>query len=175
MRGPRDEWCTNLAQARSIGRYSMPTATPLALMAACGMTLAFAAGLGWGPFGWAGAPMPAMTPAACSPSARTFARLELLFGTTKKDGGLVSETEWLAFLQNEVTPRFPDGLTQFDVYGQWKRPDGAIAKLPSRMLLIWYVRTPDADARIDAVRSTFKQRFDQLSVMRIDGRDCVSF
>ena len=103
------------------------------------------------------------------------ARVNLIFGTTYPDGRLISDADWARFLNDDVTPRFPDGLTQFDVYGQWKRPDGAIAKLPSRMLLIWYARTPDADARIDAVRNIFKRRFNQLSVMRVDGRDCVSF
>ena len=103
------------------------------------------------------------------------ARVSLIFGTTYADGKLISDADWARFLNDDVTPRFPDGLTQFDVYGQWQRPDGGIAKLPSRMLLIWYVRNADSDARIDAIRSIFKQRFDQLSVMRVDGRDCVSF
>ena len=103
------------------------------------------------------------------------ARVSLIFGTTYPDGTLISDADWSGFLNDVVTPRFPDGLTQFDAYGQWKRPDGRIAKLPSRMLLIWYVRAPDAGARIEAIRSSFRQRFDQLSVMRVDGRDCVSF
>lgn len=153
----------------------MPTATPLALMAACGMTLAFAAGLGWGPFGWAGAPMPAMTPAACSPSARIFTRLELLFGTTKKDGGLVSETEWLAFLQNEVTPRFPDGLTVLTGLGQWRSRQGQTTRETSRVLLIWHVPGPQTEAHIAAIRSLYRQRFQQDSVLRVDSVNCVAF
>src|SRR5579859_7816296 len=32
----------------------------------------------------------------------------------------VTETGWRAFLDKEVTPRFPDGLSVFDVYGQWQ-------------------------------------------------------
>ncbi len=31
----------------------------------------------------------------------------------------ISEERWRAFLDKEVTARFPDGLTVFDAYGQW--------------------------------------------------------
>ncbi len=46
------------------------------------------------------------------------------------------------FLAKEVTPRFPDGLSLFSGYGQWRNPEGRILKEMSRLLLIWYV--PDA-------------------------------
>jgi hypothetical protein len=32
----------------------------------------------------------------------------------------VSEAAWRAFLDKEVTPRFPSGLSVLDVYGQWQ-------------------------------------------------------
>src|SRR5579863_8635859 len=31
-----------------------------------------------------------------------------------------SEGDWRSFLDREVTPRFPDGLSVLDVYGQWQ-------------------------------------------------------
>ena len=98
------------------------------------------------------------------------ARTELLFGA-----GTVNDAQWHAFLSREVTPRFPAGLTAFDGYGQWKRPDGAITAERSRILLLWH--TPDAasNTKIDAIRAAYKKQFRQLSVMRVDGLDCVSF
>jgi hypothetical protein len=33
----------------------------------------------------------------------------------------VSEAAWREFLDHEVTPRFPSGLSVMDVYGQWQR------------------------------------------------------
>lgn len=113
--------------------------------------------------------------ATCSPPATAMARVQLIFGSTRQDGSLIDEDTWRQFLSAEVTPRFPDGLTQFEGYGQWKRPDGVIVRLPSRTLLIWYAPADDANARIDAVREAFKTRFQQISVMRVDGQDCVSF
>lgn len=103
-------------------------------------------------------------------------RVELIFGLDVKGGGQISEKTWYDFLEKEVTPRFPDGLTALDGYGQWRVPaDGRIARLKSKILLIWYVPSPKAEADIQAVREAYKTQFNQISVMRVDGRDCVSF
>jgi hypothetical protein len=104
------------------------------------------------------------------------ARYELYFGATRQDGAPITEAEWLAFLEAEVTPRFPDGLSVIDLYGQWREPDGAVGREPSRALLVWAPRSPAADAGLEAIRAAFKAAFDQYSVMRVDGgEDCVSF
>src|SRR5580658_7515322 len=42
----------------------------------------------------------------------------------------VSEAQWRAFLDKEVTPRFPDGLSVVDVYGQWQ---GKLNPTPERL------------------------------------------
>jgi hypothetical protein len=101
-------------------------------------------------------------------------RVELIFGATWKRGP-IGPKMWKRFLADEVTPRFPDGLSTFDIRGQWRNAKGQIVKLPSRILLIWYSPGPAADAKIDAIRDAFNKRFDQESVMRIDGVNCVSF
>jgi hypothetical protein len=108
--------------------------------------------------------------AQCPSHGAPMARTELLFGAAQ-----VSDTQWKMFLSREVTPRFPDGLTALDGYGQWKRPDGRIAAERSRILLLWHKPGADADARIDAIREAYKKRFHQLSVMRVDSTGCVSF
>jgi hypothetical protein len=92
----------------------------------------------------------------------------------KKDGTEVSESEWRAFLSADVTPRFPDGLTVLQGYGQW-RSGGAVARESERVLLIWYKPDAGSDAKIEAIRAAYKARFGQDSVMRVDGVSCVSF
>ena len=52
--------------------------------------------------------------------AEAFSRTELFFGTAKPDGTAVTEAEWTAFLADEITPRFPDGLTVLSGMGQWQ-------------------------------------------------------
>lgn len=54
-------------------------------------------------------------------------------------------------------------------------PSAASCACARRVLQIWYASSPEAEARIQAIREAFKAQFHQLSVMRVDGRDCVSF
>lgn len=55
----------------------------------------------------------------------------------------ISEALWRAFLDREVTPRFPSGLSVVDVYGQWQGKVGAtVERLRSKMLIILYQTTP---------------------------------
>jgi hypothetical protein len=119
----------------------------------------------------------AVEPAAatCRTGAAAYARLELLFGLGKQGGGEVSEEEWRAFLETEVTPRFPDGLTVLAAYGQWRSRSGEVAREPSRVLVIWYRREVDNETAIEAIRAAYKTQFGQESVMRVDGLSCVSF
>jgi hypothetical protein len=112
---------------------------------------------------------------ACEASSALMARLELLFGMSRRDAEPISDAEWQDFVDQEVTPRFPDGLTVVQAYGQWRNSSGAIAKENSRVLMIWYQPKPDADQRIEAIRDAYKARFKQESVMRVDSFSCVSF
>jgi hypothetical protein len=113
--------------------------------------------------------------AACRTGAAAYARLELLFGLGKQGGGEVSEEEWRSFLEMEVTPRFPDGLTVVAAYGQWRSRSGEVAREPSRVLVIWHRRGAGGEADIEAIRQAYKAQFSQESVMRVDGVSCVSF
>ena len=111
---------------------------------------------------------------SCPSSAIGMSRLELLFGRGKPDGSSVTDAEWKAFLDAEVTPLFPDGLTVLDGYGQW-REGGAIKSEQSIVLVIWHTSAVGDEAKIEAIRTSYKQRFLQQSVMRVDGASCVSF
>jgi hypothetical protein len=133
------------------------------------------AGIGAGAIIAYRATVPAPGVLACRANASNLARLELLFGSGSKNGREVSEGEWQSFLDAEITPRFPDGLTVLTGYGQWRNPSDAITKEQSRMLIILYQPAADSDARIEAIRTAYKTRFGQESVMRVDGASCVSF
>ena len=111
----------------------------------------------------------------CAAGSERMERIELLFGMGRQGGGEVAEEEWRAFLAAEVTPRFPAGLTVLTGYGQWRNAAGAIAKEPSRVLLIWATPAADNSRSIEAIRAAWKTRFQQESVMRVDASSCVSF
>jgi hypothetical protein len=110
----------------------------------------------------------------CASGAKRMARLELIFGLAGKRGP-ITQRAWNAFLAREVTPRFPDGFSVFEGYGQWRNRLGAIGKEPSRLLLIWYRPDTTSETRIEAIRAAYKQRFHQESVLRADEVSCVSF
>jgi len=112
---------------------------------------------------------------SCRAGAAPYARLELLFGLGRQRSGEISEGEWRAFLEMEVTPRFPAGLTVLAANGQWRSPSGLMIKEPSRMLVIWYRQEATSEAAIEAIRGAYKARFGQESVLRVDGASCVSF
>ncbi len=112
---------------------------------------------------------------SCPTSGRAMARLELLFGTTHARGAPITEDEWTAFLDAEVTPRFPDGLTVLQGRGQWRGDNDRLTREQSHILVIWHEQSAGANTEIEAIRTAYKQRFAQESVMRVDSVSCVSF
>jgi hypothetical protein len=88
----------------------------------------------------------------------------------------VSETEWRAFLDREVTPRFPSGLSVLDVYGQWQgKQESAPERLRTKLLIIDYPDTQENRDKIEAIRAAWKQKTGDQSVMRVTEPADVSF
>lgn len=88
----------------------------------------------------------------------------------------VSEASWRSFLDREVTSRFPDGLSVLDVYGQWQGPHEAVPeRLHSKMLVIDYPDTLQNRAKIEAIRTAWKHRTGDLSVLRVTQAAEISF
>jgi hypothetical protein len=88
----------------------------------------------------------------------------------------VSEADWRIFLDREVSPRFPDGFSVLDVYGQWQsKNETAPERLRSKMLIIDYQDTAENRAKIEAIRAAWKQKTGDQSVMRVTEPADVSF
>lgn len=88
----------------------------------------------------------------------------------------ISEARWRSFLDREVTPRFPSGLSVLDVYGQWQgKQETAPERLHSKLLVIYHPATPENRARIDAIRSAWKQMTGDQSVLLVTQPADVSF
>ena len=103
-------------------------------------------------------------------STPSFWRTELYFGRDKNDGTQVSDEEWSKFLDEFVTPKFPDGLTVLDGSGQYRLENGTIVKEKSKVLILLYApKTRLVNSRkIDQIRNAYKKMFKQESVLRID-------
>jgi hypothetical protein len=95
----------------------------------------------------------------------------LYFGLALESGGEVSDEEWTAFLAEEVTPRFPDGFTVVDAFGQWRDPsvsDAPVIRERTKLLLIMHPGTAETEQAITKIKSIYKRRFDQKSVFHTD-------
>lgn len=97
--------------------------------------------------------------------------VELLLGR-----GAKSDARWKQFLAREVTPRFPDGLTVYDTYGQWRDLQRkVIVRERSRVLRIIVSADAPAQDKVAAVAEAYKTRFSQKSVGIVTRPACVSF
>ena len=99
----------------------------------------------------------------------------LFMGRSNQSGEAVDDAAWAAFLEDTVTPRFPDGLTVLDAQGQWRGSEGMILKERSKLLIILAPPGGDAMRLTDEVSDEYKQRFGQESVLRVVGDVCVTF
>ena len=99
-----------------------------------------------------------------------FARTELFFGTAKADGTVVTDAQFMAFVDAEITPRFPDGLTLLEADGQFRNAADDIIKEKSFLLILLYPVEDfrPASRRINAIREAYKEQFEQESVLRAD-------
>jgi hypothetical protein len=88
----------------------------------------------------------------------------------------ISEAQWRDFLDKEVTPRFPDGLSVVDVYGQWQgQKEHAPEHLRSKLLIVDYRDSPENRDKVEAIRSAWKRQTGDLSVLRVTQPVDVSF
>ena len=99
-----------------------------------------------------------------------YIRTELYFGLSRKGKSDVAETEFQAFIDDIVTPRFPDGLTIVEARGQWRENDLSITKERTKVLILLYPKREKqmASRKIDDIREEYKKRFAQSSVLRVD-------
>jgi hypothetical protein len=104
-----------------------------------------------------------------------FARTELFFGLSKPDGSEVSNKDFQDFVNAQVTPRFPDGLTLLSGTGQFRDSSGTIIREKSRLLILLYPFNNESNGKIEEVREAYKSQFQQQSVLRVDESSCVSF
>ncbi|MDB5498961.1 MAG: hypothetical protein JWP28_2992 [Phenylobacterium sp.] len=122
--------------------------------------------------GCATAPPP---PAACPAGQEYRHTAQLFFGRNVGDKPGVSEADFRRFVDEELTPRFPDGLTVLDGGRQWRGDENRLIREASKVVLIVLPKGREVPGRIDAARSAYKIRFHQDAVLLISQAACVSF
>ena len=158
-------------RGKSMGAAATMSVPALAMVAAMAL-LAACAPCGQRPGSHTGVTPDSAAAAGRSGPPRVLTRL--YFGTDSPQGA-VSDKDFEAFLDSAITPRFPAGLTRFRADGQWTSTDGKLVKEKS-----WVVELirPDAAseaAKVDAVVASYKRRFEQEAVLRVEERPTIRF
>ena len=109
----------------------------------------------------------------CGGSSAPQIRTTLYFGLSRPKGS-VSELDWQIFLRDQVTKRFPDGLTVWQAEGQWLNPVGSIDREQSKVLLLVHADTTEARQAVQAVIQAYREAFEQQSVLWESARVCIA-
>ncbi|CAL9565396.1 hypothetical protein SUDANB6_04747 [Streptomyces sp. enrichment culture] len=152
-----------------------PPARGRRALVTAGLLLAVAAPAAYATLDGDGTPSAA---AAAPARGAPYAETRLLFGTERSDGGpAVTDGQFTAFVDEEVTPGFPDGLTVQSGRGQWRDASGRIQKERSYELTLLYplARAAESDRRIEEIRRAYEKAFAQESVGRVDLRVGADF
>ena len=114
---------------------------------------------------------------ACPAGTAPAVTAEIALGRSSGGRLRVTDADWSAFLAEEATPRFPEGLTALDAEGQWRAPDGRTLRETSKLLLLVMPGTTlaEAAARTEPLAEAYRARFAQESVLRSLRPACAGF
>ncbi len=112
--------------------------------------------------------------AGCARGETRQTTAELFLGASSH-GADIGAADLTDFLDREVTPRFPEGLTLLDAQGRWRNPAGRVTREPSKLLILVLPGRRDDRAQVRAIASAYNARFDQQSVLISFEERCVLF
>ncbi len=78
------------------------------------------------------------------------------------------------FVDQEVTPRFPDGVSIVDGGGQWKGAENQLIREAAKVVLIVLPPKGDFVPKVEEVRAAYRTRFRQDSVFVAPPSTCVT-
>ena len=110
------------------------------------------------------------------PGQKEMLTVKMYFGQTMPGGHSVQPRAWTRFLLATVTPRFPDGFTVYDAYGQWMGPK--MSKPGHERSKVVEIAAPDSPAARTAITDIarrYREIFHQQSVGIVTSTSCAAF
>jgi hypothetical protein len=98
---------------------------------------------------------------------------QMIFGRDVGQSLRVSEEDFTRFLDEVVTPRFPDGLTVQESQGRWLYK-GVDYHEPGKMVTI-ILKSPQDRAKLAEIAAAYEARFQQDAVLIMTRPSCVLF
>ena len=115
-------------------------------------------------------------PSCAQINGKAMLQADLFFGRDIAARSRVSRAQWSDFLGREVTRRFPNGLTVFAAFGEWRDTGSRrITREPSFVVRVIAAETPETMEGLTQIRSAYMQRFHQQSVGLTLSTTCASF
>lgn len=112
-------------------------------------------------------------PTLCRPGEQEAVSESLYFGSVRP-GGVVTPEEWQAFVAEEVTPRFPQGLTSWQASGQWLSAAGVLQREQSYVLYLVHPDSARDEQAVHQIIERYRKTFQQEAVLRVRSRVCMS-
>lgn len=114
----------------------------------------------------------ASSPKSACPAGQSPLRTAQLF-LGAKPPAKVSNSDIRRFVDAEVTPRFPDGVTVVDGGGQWRGDGNRLIREAAKVVLIVLPETGDPVGKVEEVRAAYRAKFGQDSVVVLLPPACV--
>ena len=109
-------------------------------------------------------------------SVKTMVQTDLYFGLSKPDGGNITTAEWNDFVSKDISVVYPSGFSIIESQGKWLDPDTKqLITEPSFIVSVIYNKDIRLSKRIDSLRTAYKSRFNQQSVLRVDKKIQAKF
>lgn len=115
-----------------------------------------------------------LQPTLCTQGQHEYASELLYFGSQSPQGEVTAD-QWSDFLDKQVTPFFPDGLSVFRAAGQWHSEAGTLVRENSFVLNLIHPDNAADDNTIRRIMAAYKTRFKQESVLRVKSQVCTEF
>ncbi|TAJ70509.1 MAG: DUF3574 domain-containing protein [Phenylobacterium sp.] len=114
--------------------------------------------------------MSAPKPQGCPAGQAQLRTAQLFLGVQAPAG----DRDLRRFVDQEVTPRFPDGVTVVDGGGQWKGSENRMIREASKMVLVVLPAGGDSHRKVEAVRTAYRSKFKREPVVILTPPACVT-
>ncbi|MCB1121814.1 MAG: DUF3574 domain-containing protein [Verrucomicrobiae bacterium] len=103
------------------------------------------------------------------PASKTgWLKTELYYGAGRLPADGSPDERWENYINEVVTPRFPEGLTLLEGTGQWRvKPGQPPRRHRSRILILIHEDTPEKSRLVDEIRSIWLEISGHQSVLRV--------
>ena len=111
-------------------------------------------------------------PKPACPAGQAHLRTAQLF-LSARPPAKITDSDIRRFVDVEITPRFPDGVTVVDGGGQWRGDENRMIREAAKVVVIVLPERGDPAGKVDAVRAAYKSRFKQDSVVVLPPPACM--